>query len=214
MVERVETMVRIPVEQRRRQLVAAAFTVIATRGLAATSARAVVAEAGMSLASFHYAFTSREELLEMLITEVTDGEQAAVLPQELAGKTLEELLIEGLTGYLEHLRADPLREQAMLELTQYAIRSQPELAQHQYRRYREIAAAALQLAASETGTRWQVPLGTVARLLVHVTDGLTLTWLVDRDDRAARDALAAAARALTALAAPEPPTAPEPSPQE
>lgn len=193
-------MVRIPVAERRRALVAAAFTVIATRGLAAASTRAIVAEAGMSLASFHYAFDSRDELLEVLIAEVTAGEQAAVLPGQLAGKSLEELLVEGLTGYLHHLRADPAREQAMLELTQHAIRTAPDLARRQYARYQEIATAALQLAAAETGSCWQVPVPTVARLLVHLTDGLTLTWLVDRDDGATEEAIAAAARALTALA--------------
>ncbi|HLS64443.1 MAG TPA: helix-turn-helix domain-containing protein [Ruania sp.] len=196
--------VRIPVAERRGALLTAAFTVIASRGLAAASTRAIVAEAGMSLASFHYAFDSRDELLQLLITEVTAGEQAAVLPAERAGKSLEQLLIEGLTGYLEHLRADPQREQAMLELTQYAIRSRPELAAQQYGRYQEIASAALQLAAAETGTCWRVPVPTVARLLVHVTDGLTLTWLVDRDEHAARQTIAAAATALMALTRPRP----------
>jgi len=194
--------VRIPVAERRAALITAAFTVIATRGLAAASTRAIVAEAGMSLPSFHYAFDSRDELLQVLIAEVTAGEQAAVLPAERAGKSLEQLLVEGLSGYLEHLRTDPQREQAMLELTQYAIRSRPELAVQQYKRYQEIATAALELAAAETGRRWQVPVATVARLLVHVTDGLTLTWLVDRDERAAQQTIAAAATALTALTRP------------
>jgi len=194
--------VRIPVAERRAALITAAFTVIATRGLAAASTRAIVAEAGMSLPSFHYAFDSRDELLQVLIAEVTAGEQAAVLPAERAGKSLEQLLVEGLSGYLEHLRTDPQREQAMLELTQYAIRSRPELAVQQYKRYQEIATAALELAAAETGRRWQVPVATAARLLVHVTDGLTLTWLVDRDEPAAQQTIAAAATALTALTRP------------
>src|SRR5699024_6117672 len=62
--ERRVVRVRIPVAERRGALLTAAFTVIASRGLAAASTRAIVAEAGMSLASFHYAFDSREELLQ------------------------------------------------------------------------------------------------------------------------------------------------------
>ena len=49
-------MARTPVDVRRRELIAAALRVVASRGLHEASTRAIVAEAGMSLASFHYAF--------------------------------------------------------------------------------------------------------------------------------------------------------------
>lgn len=57
-------MARIPVEERREALIDAAFRVIGEQGLSRASTRAIVAEAGMSLASFHYAFESRDQLLE------------------------------------------------------------------------------------------------------------------------------------------------------
>lgn len=193
-------MVRMPAVQRRRELVAAAFTVIATHGLAGASIRAIVAEAGMSLASFHYAFSSRDELLEVLVTEATAKEQAAVLPAGGSGQSLEELVVEALGGYLDHLRADPQREQAMLELTLYAVRRRGDFARAQYFRYQEIATAAVELAAAQLGVRWLVPVATVTRLLVQLTDGLTLAWLVDRDDEAAQATIRAAARAVVALA--------------
>jgi len=193
-------MGRMSVGERRSALVAAAFTVIATRGLPAASIRTIVAEAGMSLASFHYAFTSREELLDVLIAETTASERSAVLPGQISGHSLHDLFAEGLGGYLEHLRARPEREQAMLELTQYAVRSRPDLAREQYGTYQEIALATLELVAAETGCQWLVPAPTVARLLVYLTDGLTIGWLVDRDTDAARATIEAAARALSTLA--------------
>ena len=195
-------MTRIPASERRAALIDAALRVVSRNGLAQATTRAIVAEAGMSLASFHYAFESRDELVDELITTVIGREQQAVLPDPIPGQTLREILEAGLLRYFEHLRADPEHEQAMLELTQYALRS-PErhpLAAAQYARYAELAAHALELAAKHSGARWRSPVDRVARVLVAFTDGLTLTWLVERDDDAARAVVAAAADALTRMA--------------
>jgi hypothetical protein len=136
-------------------------------------------------------------------------ERKAVAPEELVaaageGATLAELVEAGLLRYFEHLRADPEHEQAMLELTQYALRS-PErhpLAVAQYERYAELVVEALEAAAELTGARWRLPVEHVARVLVAFTDGLTITWLVDRDDAAAARVVAAAADALSRMADP------------
>ena len=195
-------MTRIPASERRAALIDAALRVVSRNGLAQATTRAIGAEAGMSLASCHYAFESRDELVDELITTVIGREQQAVLPDPITGQTLREILEAGLLRYFEHLRADPEHEQAMLELTQYALRS-PErhpLAAAQYARYAELAAHALELAAKQSGARWRSPVDRVARVLVAFTDGLTLTWLVERDDDAARAVVAAAADALTRMA--------------
>ncbi len=99
----------------------------------------------------------------------------------------------------------------MLELTQYAIREKSSLAREQYAAYTEMVMGALEFGAQATGARWLVPLPTVARwlvplptvarLLITLTDGLTITWLVDRDDALAEQVVAAAAQAVAALAA-------------
>ena len=154
----------------------------------------------MSLASFHYAFESRDQLLELLITEVLASEQRAILPANLKGKSLTALLTEGLQGYLNHLRADPGREQAMLELTQYALRSALPLAEGQYVQYTRFALESLELAARQTDSEWTVPTPVVARLLVALTGGFTISWLIDRDDAHARASVEAAATAIASLA--------------
>ncbi|UNK71097.1 TetR/AcrR family transcriptional regulator [Microbacterium sp. H1-D42] len=195
-------MAHTPVEERRKALIAATLRVISARGLSSASTRTIVAEAGMSLASFHYAFTSRDELIDVLITEVLAKEEKAIAPAELVGRSLTELLTEGLSGYLAHLRSDPSREQAMLELTQHALRERPELARQQYAEYTRMAVAMLELAATHTGHEWSVPVPVAARLLLTMTDGLTMTWLVDRDDALAEDVVRAAAQAVASLAHP------------
>lgn len=202
-------MVRMSAADRRAALIEAALRVVSREGLAQATTRAIVAEAGMSLASFHYAFDSRDELVDELIGTVVARERKAVAPEELiaaagAGASLAELVEAGLLRYFDHLRADPEHEQAMLELTQYALRS-PErhpLAVAQYDRYTELVVEALEAAADLTGARWRLPVEHVARVLVAFSDGLTITWLVDRDDAAAARVAAAAADALSRMADP------------
>lgn len=197
-------MAHIPIQERRRLLIEATLRVVAERGLGHATIRTIVAEAGMSLASFHYAFDSRDELIDELIATMIERERAAVIPELLPGSSIREVIEAGLLGYFEHLRANPEHEQAMLELTQYALRS-PErhaLARSQYASYTDIAVSSLVLAAEHTGTRWTIPVETVARMFVALTDGFTLSWLVDRDDEAARAAVAAAAALLIQLTEP------------
>jgi hypothetical protein len=104
----------------------------------------------------------------------------------------------GLERYLDVLRADPLREKAMLELTQYALRTPglDELAQVQYARYVELASDALDTAAALWQMTWTTPVEELARLMVIVTDGVTMSWLVNRDDEAAGRAFDFAADAV------------------
>lgn len=200
-------MPRIPAGERRAALIDAGLRLIARDGLAHATTRAIVAEAGMSLASFHYAFESREAFLDELIAVVVTNEQQAVLPAPDVGPDggdLRAILEDGLLRYLDHLASDPEHEQAMLELTQYALRS-PErhpLAVAQYRRYAELAEQALATAAERAGAAWREPVAEAAGVLVAFTDGITLTWLVHRDDAAARAAARAAADALSRMADP------------
>ena len=193
---------RIPAPERRSALIEAALRVVSRNGIAQATTRAIVAEAGMSLASFHYAFDSRDELIDELITTVVAREQQAIIPEVLPGQDLREILESGILRYFEHLKADPAHEQAMLELTQYALRSSERhpLAVAQYARYAELGQRSLDLAASAADAEWRVPVAEVARVLVAFTDGLTLTWLVDRDDDAARAVAHAAADALSRMA--------------
>ena len=60
------------------------------------------------------------------------------------------------------------------------------MAQRQYKAYHATARATLQRIATGFGVTWSMPVEDVARMLVVVTDGVTLAWLVDRDSAAAR----------------------------
>src|SRR6478752_6153549 len=209
-------MTRIAPAARRTALVQAALRVVARDGVAAATTRRIVAEAGMPLASFHYVFASRDELMAELIETVVAGEQSDLAPAfDPAPTELREAVRSGLQHYFEGVRADPDREKAMFELTQWALREPgfADLARRQYDRYYDVAERAARDAARLTGREWALPLPEIARLLVTLTDGLTVAWLVTRDDAAAAATIDFAAGALAALAAPAAaPAPPAPAP--
>jgi AcrR family transcriptional regulator len=199
-------MARLPVEERRAALVDAALRVMVRGGLAAGTTRAIVAEARMSLASFHYAFASRDDLLRELVRGVVGREFSAATAGMTADEGLAGCLRHAAAGYLEHLERDPGHEQLMLELTLHALRNPAlgPLAREQYRAYTEAATRLLEQAAELTGEHWARPLPELARLLITLVDGATTTWLVDRDSAATRTALDTAVEAFVTRHAAQP----------
>ncbi len=198
-------MSRIPATERRAALAHAALAVIARDGLAAATTRAIVAEAGMPLASFHYAVPSRDELLRDVVELVVAEEGSAALGPLLArADGIRDATVLAMTAYLQLVKSDPGREQAMFELTQYALRTPglDDLPAEQYARYHALATELLEVAAAQHGSGWKVPVPDLAHLLVSFTDGLTLAWLADRDDAAAERSIQLAATAIASLAVP------------
>lgn len=195
-------MARIPPAQRREHLVGAALRVIARGGVPAATTRAIVAEAGMSLASFHYAFRSRDEMMSELVAHVVGAQRESIATA--VGPDLRTSLRAGLHTYLEIIVRDPVQELALLEIMQYAMRTpglEPFVHQ-QWTSYRAAAESLVIEAAAAADVTWTVPVAEVARMVITITDGVTLGWLADRDEAAAARTLDLAADALAALAEP------------
>ncbi|MDO7883290.1 TetR/AcrR family transcriptional regulator [Salinibacterium soli] len=195
---------RIPASERRELLVRAALRVIAERGVAGATTRAIVAEAGMSLASFHYAFRSHDEMMRELIAHVVGQESASVFAVLQPGAGIRELLSAGFNAFLDYVIADPGHEQVMQELLQYTMRTPglEHLAKEQYDSYRGAVTEILVGGAAAAGVTWSRPVHEVARLIVTTTDGVTLAYLADRDEAAARRTLDFAADSIATLAVP------------
>ena len=200
-------MTRLPSAQRRSLLVKAALDVIAEKGVTGATTRAIVAAAGMSLASFHYAFRSHDEMMRELIAHVVGAETAAVELTLRAGTDIRSALRAGLQAYLDYVVADPAHERALQELVHYAMRTPglEHLAQAQYEAYRVGVTRVIEHGAAAAGVSWTVPVDEVARFAVTFTDGVTLAWLADRDTEAAERVLDFAADSLAALAVPAAP---------
>ena len=116
-------MPRMPASDRRSALLTAALRVIAEHGVSAATTRAIVAEAGMPLASFHYAFRSRDEMMRELITVVVATQSNAVLAILEEAADVRSAVRAGLQAFFDTVKADPGHEQVMFELVQYALRT-------------------------------------------------------------------------------------------
>ena len=195
-------MGRVSSTERRAALVRAALRVIDRDGVHAATTRMIVAEAGMSLASFHYAFRSRDEMMRELVAFVVQDEQRVSLEALDPDADIRSAVRAGMQAYFELLRAHPSREQALQELVQYSLRTPglEHLPRAQYASYFHTARVLLERGAENAGVQWSLPIEQLARILIAITDGLTVAWLADRDDEAAGTLIDFAADTIGALA--------------
>jgi AcrR family transcriptional regulator len=200
----------MPAADRRALLLGAALDVMARDGVNSATTRAIVAEAGMPLASFHYCFANREDMLAQVIGLVVQGETRAVLDAMAAATTrastprarLVAILRRGSRGYLAHVEATAGAELALNELNHVALRTPAlqALAVEQFRSYYRASEEILQVAAAQAGVRWAAPMPLLARLVTVGIHGATASWLVDHDTEitlAALDAITDQIASLT-----------------
>ncbi|MFG6504335.1 TetR/AcrR family transcriptional regulator [Microbacterium sp. P05] len=195
-------MRRIPPQQRREELVAAAIRVMAQRGVPAATTRAIVAEADMPLGAFSYIFGTQDELMHAVIETVTEQERFAAQAGSIAATSVEAAIRNGLNAYIDLLVAHPERELVSLELGLFAARHRTVKEPTQWETYFSSGAQMLQYAADLTRTRWTAPTAELARPLVAFIDGITLAWLADRDTDAARRTAAFAAASIASHSRP------------
>jgi AcrR family transcriptional regulator len=202
-------MARMPADERRAALVAAALRVLAREGIAGTTTRAIVAEAGMPLGAFHYCFESKDELLRQLSGVVVVQEFTAAAAALQPGADIRTSISEGLGYWFDYVEGGPDQQQVLFELGQYARRSTAleGLDREQYQVYWAAAEQVILAFGAAAAVSWTVPVETLARFLVANLDGITLGWLADRDGAAARAALGVLAETLVSLTVPLVPAA-------
>ncbi|OYO18599.1 TetR family transcriptional regulator [Enemella dayhoffiae] len=175
---------RIPPARRQQLLLEAAFRVMSRDGVAAATTRAVCAEAGMPLASFHYVFESQKALMAALITSVVTRESEHVHDFEVTddhAADIEALLL----STFDFVRAHPGEELALLELGHYAARTRglEDLVGSRHEVSLGVVGGVLDKLEAKHG-----PLHTdrelLAQMVITVVEGNTVTWLGTRDDEA------------------------------
>ncbi len=193
-------MKRLPVAERREQLVEAAITVASRDGIDAATVRAVAAEAGVSLGVVHYCFQDKDALLDAMAYQITRqnlGQSLLEMPAHADPATIVEHALDLLWTGISATRGSQLLS---YELTTFSMRH-PEVRQvsvNQYLVSHEAARQFLEMMARAADIEWTLPLAVMARLVVMMTDGVVLAWLADGDDRAARETLGVFAEFLTA----------------
>ena len=186
---------RLPVENRRAQLVDAALAVARRDGVSATTVRRVAEEAEVALGVVHYAFTDKDELLAALAARIVEQLASASAAGVELGvhPDLPSAVEAAIGGVWASIEATPDVQLLTYEITTYALRApgQRAVGQRQYAVSQAAAERLLDLAATAGGARWTRPVPELASEVLAFLDGVTLRWLVDRDGEAARARLAA-----------------------
>ncbi len=196
---------RLPVADRRSQLIDAALDVAAAEGIAAATVRRVADQAGVALGVVHYCFADKDELFIELASRIVDeltAAGAAALPSDTAAPDLVSALRAGVLGLWAVIESTPGEQLLTYELTTHALR-QPGLrrvATRQYEVSQQAAETLLALAADAAGATWTRPVADLGAEALAFVDGITLRWLVDGDSGAARVRLASFAAYLATFA--------------
>jgi TetR/AcrR family fatty acid metabolism transcriptional regulator len=101
---------------RRAQLIESAIETIATLGYGQASLAQVAKRAGISKSVITYYFTSKEELLEQVVTEIYTAAVHAVSPQIMAQSTTALRLQAYIRSAVEYIGAHRVRIVALMEI--------------------------------------------------------------------------------------------------
>ncbi len=186
--------------ERRGELIEAGLRVIAREGMHGATVRAIVAEAGVPLATFHYVFDSRDEMIGEAYAYVVLPDPEAQELQVPGDATLSEVIRVLVHDWVDRLASRPEYELAIMEIMAYCRRS-PEL-QHLpgevQRRYVDAVSGLVATVCERTGVEPVRPLEELATLVLHVSDGVTYHLLRTGDADAARRFVDEAAPMLSA----------------
>jgi len=200
-------MNRLPVAERREQLIEAALAVASRDGIDAATVRAVAAEAGVSLGVVHYCFQDKDELLRAMAHAITSANLQRSLGEVPAEAADPASVIEGVLDALwTGIRESRGPQLLSYELTTSSLRHAElnQVAIEQYRGQWAAAEQVLDLVERSAQVSWSVPRGSLARTVVAVIDGFSLAWLVDGDSEAARTGLQGFGRYLATITVPAP----------
>lgn len=179
------------VEQRRNRLITAAIAVMNREGVSRATTRAICAEAEMPHGVFHYCFHSKRDLYAAVLATDSEVDLESVWPKIVPRSTPKENLDRLLLAYWEDIEADPAAQLTLFDLSSFALHD-PELQE-----LPKLAHAAslrticnhMKRFSQEAQVALTVDEHIIARLVCSTLEGVTWSWLSDRDGAAARTTL-------------------------
>ena len=195
-------MARVPTAERRLQFVRSAARVIAQDGLAAATTRRIAAEAGAPLASLHYCFRSKDELLQEVYHFLSRDYAQSLPPMVAADAGLETVVRAHARRIWERMLAEPHEQVTTFELLLRRFRvsadEEPQalaMNRSMYEGWIRSTCELFESAARNAGEEVPDNLELCARLFIAGIDGISMQHLADPDpERSAAlvDGLAAA----------------------
>lgn len=202
-------MAHVPAAVRRTQIVEAAAAVIARDGVAGATTRRIAAEAKLSLATLHYVFKTKDDILAAVLESLIDHASQdnstiaahLVTPAGAGPPALSEVIHHLVRTAWGLVCGDLVTQRVEYELTLYALRT-PEAA-HLGRALRDYHLTAVEQiirrTLEHTGQMSHIPPRDLAHLIYCAIDGVLLDYLVDPDADQADRSLAHLARAVLNL---------------
>lgn len=190
-----------PQDERRQQLIDAGVAVMSEEGVAAVTTRAVTARAGLPHGSFHYCFESKSDLFGALLEQELHRSLATVFAPPVERLAPVARLVAGLQARLDQVAERPSYFLALSELIALSQRDPAlgDLARWEHGEALRAVTRNVEEWSAADALSWSAPTARIAALLISLADGITSSWLLDRDDAAAHDLIGLAATAVTSL---------------
>ena len=173
-------MAHVPTEVRRQQFIEAAITVVARVGVDGATTRRIADEAGAPLATLHYCFQTKENLLwatfERLADMVRIDVERVTTPGQSTTAIATRLMAEAVRWGLDN----PDANRAQVEILLWAARSDRDFAVRVYDLFVDSWKGYL------AGARKPLPddeLESLVRLIVAMLDGLCLQLFTHGDEK-------------------------------
>ena len=188
-------------DEKAQAIIDAARRCLSEKGYVATTVAEIAASAGVSRGLLHYYFESKEELLAQVVRAGTDAYMELVEAMFAQSESAEDLA-RGLVGAARALfESDPTFVNLTMECWTLAHES-PLVARELkdlYRQFRDAICEGLEEAVGRGIIEPAIPLEGLAALLLAITDGLVMQFLIHPElaaDERMWEALELAARAL------------------
>jgi AcrR family transcriptional regulator len=184
---------RVPSDVRRQQFVDAAVKVIARDGVDGATTRRIAEEAKAPLATLHYCFQTKENLLWTVFEQLAELVRADIAQVAAAGRSrsASELARQMVDEGIEWAIANPEANRTQIEIWLWAERNDLEFAVKLYDLFIDawkdfLGAAKPPIPGDE--------LETVTRVIVAILDGLCMQLITHGDaEKVRREARTAAA---------------------
>lgn len=175
-------MARIPLAERRNDLIQAALQVIATHGIEGATTRRIADQAGAPLTMLHYCYDSKEALFADVYKYV-DNTYREVLTRSDPHSDVATTTRHLMRGLIEFYLDSPDFAAAALELVNWARRQDEDRGIAVYNQAFDVARAVLRDAAGDAVE--SATIEDISYIVTTLTDGFALNWLTYGDRSAA-----------------------------
>lgn len=173
-------MAHVPTEVRRQQFIDAAVAVIARVGVDGATTRRIAEEAGAPLATLHYCFQTKENLLWAVFEQLGDNTRADVEQACTHGQTVASMAAQVLEDTIRWAIDNPATNRTQIEIWLWAERNDQELANRIYAMFID---SWKEFFRGPEALLREDQLETVVRVIVALIDGLCMQLITHGDEK-------------------------------